>query len=94
LDIDGVLTFTITSAAKGVKIAMTYRVSSDPGLNLDHIAPAWTPSFRNKSRGWDDMPILEGRNNGLIHRPLIWPKPNFASIQSPKRLMEYGGDQK
>jgi uncharacterized protein YndB with AHSA1/START domain len=37
--VNGVLTFTITSAPEGAKIAMTYRVSGDPGLNLDHIAP-------------------------------------------------------
>lgn len=35
----GVMTFTVTPLANGAKLTMTYRVSGDPGLNLDAIAP-------------------------------------------------------
>jgi len=35
----GVLTFTISPNASGANIVMTYRVSGEPGLGLDQIAP-------------------------------------------------------
>lgn len=35
----GVLTFTVAPLASGAKITMTYRVTGDPGLNLDQSAP-------------------------------------------------------
>jgi len=37
--VNGVLTFTVAPHANGAKITMTYRVSGDPGLNLEQIAP-------------------------------------------------------
>lgn len=39
LAVNGVLTFTTTADPAGTKIVMTYRVSGDPGLNLNNIAP-------------------------------------------------------
>ncbi len=35
----GILTFTVTPHAPGAKITMTYRVSGDPSLQLNQIAP-------------------------------------------------------
>lgn len=35
----GVLTFTVSPEGHGAKISMTYRVSGDPGLALDQLAP-------------------------------------------------------
>src|SRR5690606_36932355 len=35
----GILTFTVAPHASGAKITMTYRVSGDPGLDLDQFAP-------------------------------------------------------
>ncbi len=35
----GVLTFTVAPHASGAKLTMTYRVSGDPGLGLDALAP-------------------------------------------------------
>jgi len=37
--VNGVLTFTVAPHANGAKITMTYRVSGDPSLNLDQLAP-------------------------------------------------------
>jgi uncharacterized protein YndB with AHSA1/START domain len=39
MGVAGVLTFTVAPHANGAKITMTYRVSGDPGLNLDRLAP-------------------------------------------------------
>lgn len=39
MGVSGVLTFTVAPHALGAKITMTYRVSGDPGLTLDQIAP-------------------------------------------------------
>lgn len=39
MGVAGVLTFTVAPLASGAKITMTYRVTGDPGLNLDQIAP-------------------------------------------------------
>lgn len=39
LGVAGVLTFTVAPHASGAKITMNYRVSGDPGLNLDQLAP-------------------------------------------------------
>ncbi len=36
---NGVLTYTVEPRPNGAKITMTYRVSGDPGLNLDQVAP-------------------------------------------------------
>jgi hypothetical protein len=35
----GVLTFTVAPHASGAKLTMAYRVSGDPGLGLDALAP-------------------------------------------------------
>lgn len=35
----GVLTFTVAPHASGARLAMTYRVSGDPGLGLEPMAP-------------------------------------------------------
>ena len=37
--VNGALTFTVSPHANGAKITMTYRVSGDPALNLDQMAP-------------------------------------------------------
>ncbi|HET9230527.1 MAG TPA: hypothetical protein VFO00_04525 [Vitreimonas sp.] len=37
--VNGALTFTVAPHANGAKITMTYRVSGDPGLNLEQTAP-------------------------------------------------------
>ena len=37
--VNGVLTFTVAPHANGAKITMTYRVSGDPALNLEQMAP-------------------------------------------------------
>jgi hypothetical protein len=37
--VNGVMTFTVARHANGAKITMTYRVSGDPALGLDQIAP-------------------------------------------------------
>jgi uncharacterized protein YndB with AHSA1/START domain len=39
LAVTGVLTFTVAPQAEGSKISMTYRVSGDPGLNMEALAP-------------------------------------------------------
>ncbi len=39
LAVNGVLTFTVAPLASGAKITMTYRVSGDPTLGLDRLAP-------------------------------------------------------
>ncbi|HYD86529.1 MAG TPA: hypothetical protein VEA80_03575 [Vitreimonas sp.] len=39
LGVSGVLTFTVAPHASGAKITMSYRVSGEPGLNLDRLAP-------------------------------------------------------
>ncbi len=39
MGVSGVLTFTVAPHASGAKITMTYRVSGDPSLVLDQIAP-------------------------------------------------------
>lgn len=39
LAVNGALTFTVAPHAEGAKITMTYRVSGDPSLNLEQIAP-------------------------------------------------------
>jgi uncharacterized protein YndB with AHSA1/START domain len=39
LAVNGALTFTVAPHANGAKITMTYRVSGDPALGLDQIAP-------------------------------------------------------
>lgn len=39
LAVNGVLTFTVAPHANGAKITMTYRVSGDPSLDLDQMAP-------------------------------------------------------
>lgn len=39
LAVNGALTFTVAPHANGAKITMTYRVSGDPALNLDQMAP-------------------------------------------------------
>ena len=39
LAVNGALTFTVAPLASGAKIAMTYRVSGDPALGLDQMAP-------------------------------------------------------
>lgn len=39
MGVSGVLTFSVAPDAGGAKITMTYRVSGDPGLGLDQIAP-------------------------------------------------------
>lgn len=36
--VNAVLTFTVSPHANGAKITMTYRVSGDPSLHLDHVA--------------------------------------------------------
>lgn len=38
MGVTGVLTFTVAPFANGAKLTLTYRVSGDPTLNLDHIA--------------------------------------------------------
>lgn len=38
MGVTGVLTFTVAPHANGAKLTMTYRVSGDPGLNLDRLA--------------------------------------------------------
>lgn len=38
--VNAVLTFTVAPHPNGAKLTMTYRVSGDPGLTLDVIAPA------------------------------------------------------
>lgn len=40
MGVTGVLTFTVAPHPSGAKLTMTYRVSGDPGLGLDQIAPA------------------------------------------------------
>ncbi|MEZ5960471.1 MAG: hypothetical protein R3C30_08580 [Hyphomonadaceae bacterium] len=40
MGVNGVLTFTIAPHPNGAKLTMNYRVSGDPSLNLDAIAPA------------------------------------------------------
>lgn len=40
MGVNGVLTFTVAPDPAGAKITMNYRVSGDPGLVLDQIAPA------------------------------------------------------
>jgi hypothetical protein len=37
--VNGALTFTVAPHASGAKITMTYRVSGDPALGLDQMAP-------------------------------------------------------
>jgi uncharacterized protein YndB with AHSA1/START domain len=37
--VNGALTFTVAPHANGAKITMTYRVSGDPALGLDQMAP-------------------------------------------------------
>lgn len=39
LAVNGALTFTVAPHASGAKITMTYRVSGDPTLGLDQLAP-------------------------------------------------------
>jgi hypothetical protein len=39
MGVSGVLTFTVAPDASGAKITMTYRVSGDPDLGLDQVAP-------------------------------------------------------
>jgi uncharacterized protein YndB with AHSA1/START domain len=39
LAVNGVLTFTVAPHASGAKITLTYRVSGEPALNLDQMAP-------------------------------------------------------
>jgi uncharacterized protein YndB with AHSA1/START domain len=39
LGVSGVMTFTVAPLASGAKLTMTYRVSGDPGLTLDQLAP-------------------------------------------------------
>jgi uncharacterized protein YndB with AHSA1/START domain len=39
LAVNGALTFTVAPHPNGAKITMTYRVSGDPALGLDQIAP-------------------------------------------------------
>lgn len=39
LAVNGALTFTVAPHAEGAKITMTYRVSGDPSLNLEQMAP-------------------------------------------------------
>jgi uncharacterized protein YndB with AHSA1/START domain len=39
MGVNGVLTFTVSPQASGTKLAMTYRVAGDAGLNLDRLAP-------------------------------------------------------
>lgn len=39
MGVNGVLTYTVEPHANGAKITMTYRVSGDPGLSLDQVAP-------------------------------------------------------
>jgi uncharacterized protein YndB with AHSA1/START domain len=39
MGVSGVLTFTIAADPVGAKIMMDYRVSGDPGLGLDQVAP-------------------------------------------------------
>jgi len=40
MGVTGVLTFTIVSDPRGAKITLRYRVSGDPGISLDRVAPA------------------------------------------------------
>jgi uncharacterized protein YndB with AHSA1/START domain len=39
LGVTGVLTFTVARVPTGSRVTMTYRVSGDPGLGLDQLAP-------------------------------------------------------
>lgn len=39
MGVSGVMTFTVAPNPQGAKISWTYRVSGEPGLNLDRIAP-------------------------------------------------------
>ncbi len=39
MGVSGVLTFVVAPDPQGARITMTYRVSGDPGLSLDQIAP-------------------------------------------------------
>lgn len=39
LGVNGVLTFTVAPHASGAKITVIYRVSGDPGIGLDQLAP-------------------------------------------------------
>lgn len=39
MGVNGVLTYTVEPHANGAKITMTYRVSGDPGLSLNQVAP-------------------------------------------------------
>jgi uncharacterized protein YndB with AHSA1/START domain len=39
MGVSGVLTFTIAPSPSGAKLAMTYRVTGDAGLNLNQLAP-------------------------------------------------------
>lgn len=39
MGVNGVLTYTVEPHPNGAKITMTYRVSGDPGLTLDQVAP-------------------------------------------------------
>lgn len=39
MGVNGVLTYTVEPHPNGAKITMTYRVSGDPGLALDQVAP-------------------------------------------------------
>jgi hypothetical protein len=40
MGVTGIMTFTISPHAVGAKVTLGYRVSGDPGLGLDQIAPA------------------------------------------------------
>lgn len=39
MGVTGVLTFNVAEIPNGAKLTMTYRVTGDPGLNLNQIAP-------------------------------------------------------
>ncbi|MGD9982267.1 MAG: SRPBCC domain-containing protein [Hyphomonadaceae bacterium] len=39
MGVSGVLTFTVSPHPTGAKLTMSYRVSGDPGLNLNQLAP-------------------------------------------------------
>lgn len=39
MGVSGVMTLTVAPDAAGAKLALSYRVSGEPGLGLDHIAP-------------------------------------------------------
>lgn len=39
MGVSGVLTLTVAPEGNSTKLSMTYRVSGDPGLNLEHLAP-------------------------------------------------------